>query len=164
MCKVNGINKQIRVRDIVCNKHINKMDEDRVVTIVRNKSPGGRRSLGCTRKRRCENSQPKEDEAEIKQASVAIKKEEKEGKVTKTSSCSSSNVFHNLLLTVLVNYGFIGEVICVSLRDFSITAYSKNSAIILSFPAVLSFFIVLNANFTSFLQTSIIFYPLLSAS
>ena len=55
MCKTESINDWVLKRKQEWNQHINRMGEDRLVRIARDKSPNGRRSTGRPRKRWSDN-------------------------------------------------------------------------------------------------------------
>lgn len=51
ICEVENVNTWVKNRKQEWNQHINRMTEQRIVKIARDKSPGGRRSIGRPRKR-----------------------------------------------------------------------------------------------------------------
>lgn len=51
ICEVDNVNTWVKNRKREWNQHINRMTEQRIVKIARDKSPGGRRSVGRPRKR-----------------------------------------------------------------------------------------------------------------
>ena len=54
-CKVKNINNWVLNRKVEWNEHINRMDVRRIVRIIRDKSPLGRRNVGRPRKRWSDN-------------------------------------------------------------------------------------------------------------
>ncbi|XP_044744651.1 uncharacterized protein LOC123306625 [Coccinella septempunctata] len=51
ICEVDNVNTCVKNRKREWNQHINRMTEQRIVKIARDKSPGGRRSVGRPRRR-----------------------------------------------------------------------------------------------------------------